>query len=85
MAISLAVIIILGLGADYLFRRLKLPGLVGMLLVGILARPYVLGRLRPEMMVVSGDFRKIALIVILLRAGFTLQRETLNRTARPAR
>ena len=84
MAISLAVIIILGLGADYLFRRLKLPGLVGMLLVGILVGPYVLGLLRPEMMVVSGDFRKIALIVILLRAGFTLRRETLNRTARPA-
>jgi NhaP-type Na+/H+ or K+/H+ antiporter len=84
MAISLAVIIILGLGADYLFRRLKLPGLVGMLLVGILVGPHVLGLLRPEMMVVSADFRKIALIVILLRAGFTLRRETLNRTARPA-
>ena len=84
MAISLALIIILGLGADYLFRRLKMPGLVGMLLVGILVGPYVLGLLRPEMMAVSADFRKIALIVILLRAGFTLRRETLNRTARPA-
>ena len=84
MAISLALIIILGLGADYLFRRLKMPGLVGMLLVGILVGPHVLGLLRPEMMAVSADFRKIALIVILLRAGFTLRRETLNRTARPA-
>jgi NhaP-type Na+/H+ or K+/H+ antiporter len=84
MAISLALIIILGLGADYLFRRLRLPGLVGMLLVGILVGPHVLGLLRPEMMAVSADFRKIALIVILLRAGFTLRRETLNRTARPA-
>ena len=84
MAVSLAIIIILGLAADYLFRRLKLPGLVGMLLVGILVGPHVLGLLRPEMMAVSADFRKIALIVILLRAGFTLRRETLNRTARPA-
>lgn len=84
MAISLALIIILGLSADYLFRRLKLPGLVGMLLVGILVGPHVLGLLRPEMMAVSADFRRIALIVILLRAGFTLRRETLNRTARPA-
>jgi solute carrier family 9B (sodium/hydrogen exchanger), member 1/2 len=84
MAISLALIIILGLLADYLFRRLKLPGLVGMLLVGILVGPHVLGLLRPEMMAVSADFRRIALIVILLRAGFTLRRETLNRTARPA-
>jgi solute carrier family 9B (sodium/hydrogen exchanger), member 1/2 len=84
MAISLAFIIILGLGADYLFRRLKLPGLVGMLLVGVLVGPHALGLLRPEMMAVSADFRKIALIVILLRAGFTLRRDTLNRTARPA-
>jgi NhaP-type Na+/H+ or K+/H+ antiporter len=84
MAISLAFIIILGLVADYLFRRLKLPGLVGMLLVGMLVGPHVLGLLRPEMMAVSADFRKLALIVILLRAGFELRRDTLHRTARPA-
>jgi len=42
MAVSLAVIIILGLAADYLFRRLNLPGLVGMLLVGIVVGPHVL-------------------------------------------
>jgi len=84
MAISLAFIIVLGLGADYLFRKLKLPGLVGMLLVGMLAGPHVLGLLQPEMMAVSADFRKIALIVILLRAGFELRKDTLHRTARPA-
>jgi NhaP-type Na+/H+ or K+/H+ antiporter len=84
MAISLALIIILGLAADYLFRRLKLPGLLGMLLAGILVGPYGLHLLRPEMMAVSGDFRKLALIVILLRAGFELRRDVLNRTARPA-
>jgi NhaP-type Na+/H+ or K+/H+ antiporter len=84
MAISLAFIIILGLGADYVFRRLKLPGLVGMLLVGMLVGPHVLGLLRPEMMSVSADFRKIALIVILLRAGFELRKDVLHRTARPA-
>ena len=84
MAISIAVVIILGLTADYLFRQLKVPGLVGMLLAGILAGPYVLGLLRPDMMDVSGDFRKIALIVILLRAGFELQRDTVNRVGRAA-
>jgi NhaP-type Na+/H+ or K+/H+ antiporter len=84
MAISLAFIIILGLAADYLFRRLKLPGLVGMLLVGMLVGPHVLGLLKPEMMAVSADFRKLALIVILLRAGFELRKDTLHRTARPA-
>ena len=84
MALSLAIIILLGLGADYLFRRAKLPGLVGMLFAGVLAGPYVLGLLSPEMMDVSGDFRKIALIVILLRAGFELNRDTLNRVGRAA-
>lgn len=84
MAISLAFILILGLGADYVFRRFKLPGLVGMLLVGMLLGPHVLGLLRPEMMAISADFRKIALIVILLRAGFELRKDVLHRTARPA-
>ena len=84
MAVSIALIIVLGLGADYIFRRMALPGLVGMLLVGILAGPYVLGLFSPEIMDVSGDFRKIALIVILLRAGFELHRDTLKRVGRAA-
>jgi NhaP-type Na+/H+ or K+/H+ antiporter len=84
MAISIALIILLGLCGDYLFRQLKLPGLVGMLLVGILIGPYVLNLMAPEMIKVSGDFRKIALIVILLRAGFELRRDTLNRVGRAA-
>ncbi|MCP4104794.1 MAG: sodium:proton antiporter [Desulfobacteraceae bacterium] len=84
MAVSIAIIIIFGLGADYLLRKFKLPGLVGMLLVGVLAGPCVLNLISPEMMKVSGDFRKIALIVILLRAGFELHRDTLNRVGRAA-
>jgi len=79
MAASLSFIIVMGLLADYAFRRLKLPGLVGMLIVGVLCGPYVLNLIAPEMMQVSGDFRKIALIVILLRAGFELHRDTLHR------
>ena len=65
MAVSIALIILLGLCGDYLFRQMKLPGLVGMLLVGIFIGPYVLNLIAPDMMMVSGDFRKIALIVIL--------------------
>lgn len=84
MAFSLAFIIIIGLGADFLFRKARLPGLVGMLIVGIMTGPYVLGLMRPELMTVSGDFRRIALIVILLRAGFELHRDTLNRVGRAA-
>ena len=79
MALSLAFIVLAGLLADSLFRRLRLPGLVGMLIVGVLVGPHVLDILKPEMMAVSGDFRKIALIVILLRAGLELRRDTLHR------
>ncbi len=84
MAISIALIIVLGLCSDFLFKKMKLPGLVGMLFVGILCGPYVLNLMSPDMMKVSGDFRKIALIVILLRAGFELRRDTLNRIGRAA-
>jgi len=84
MAISIALIILLGLTADYIARRFKIPGLVGMLFAGVVCGPYVLDLLAPEMMVVSGDFRKIALIVILLRAGFELRRDTLNRVGKTA-
>lgn len=84
MAFSIALIIILGLAADYFFRRMRLPGLVGMLFVGVLAGPYVLGMISPEMMASSGDFRKIALVVILLRAGFELRRDAMHRVGRAA-
>ena len=84
MAFSIALIIILGLGGDYLFKRLQLPGLIGMLIVGVLAGPFVLNLMSPEMMKVSGDFRKIALIVILLRAGFDLLRDAFKRVGRAA-
>ena len=79
MALSLAFIVLAGLLADALFRRMRLPGLVGMLIVGVLVGPHMLDILRPDMMAVSGDFRKIALIVILLRAGLELRRDTLRK------
>jgi len=84
MAVSLSFIIIFGLAADYIFRRIKIPGLVGMLITGILCGPYMFNLMAPEMMTVSADFRKIALIVILLRAGFELHRDTLHRVGMAA-
>lgn len=84
MAATLSLIIIIGFLSDYLFRKLKMPGLVGMLLAGVLCGPYLLDLMAPEMMAVSADFRKVALIVILLRAGFELHRETLHRVGRAA-
>jgi NhaP-type Na+/H+ or K+/H+ antiporter len=79
MIVSLAELVVLSLIVDWAFRRLTIPGLVGMLLLGVAFGPYVLGLIDPELLTASADFRLIALIVILLRAGFELSKETLNR------
>lgn len=79
MAVSIAELILLGLLADWVFRKLRLPGLVGMLLLGILFGPFVLGWMAPDFMAVSSDLRLMALIVILLRAGLELSREVLSK------
>ena len=84
MALSLALIILFGLAADYLFTRMRLPGLIGMLMVGILFGPHVFDLIKPELLRVSADFRMIALVVILLRAGLETKRDTLNRVGRTA-
>ncbi len=84
MAISLAELILLGLLVDYIFRKIRVPGLVGMLCVGIVIGPYVLQILKPDLLSSSSDLRMIALIVILLRAGFELSKDTLKRVGRQA-
>ena len=84
MAFSIALIVLLGLFSEYLFRRIKLPGLLGMLVVGIVCGPHVLNILDPALMKVSADLRMVALIVILLRAGLELRRDTLNKVGRSA-
>jgi len=84
MAVSLALIALLGLYANYLFEKVKLPGLLGMLFIGILCGPFVFDIIQPELLKVSADLRMVALIVILLRAGLELRRDTLNRVGRPA-
>ncbi len=84
MAVSLALVVLFGLLSAYFFKNMKLPGLLGMLIVGILSGPYVFNLLQPELMKVSADLRMVALIVILLRAGLELRRDTLNRVGRPA-
>lgn len=85
VAISIAFIILLGLLSDHVFRRwFCIPGLVGMLLTGILLGPYGLNVIDNAILAVSSDFRMIALIVILLRAGFATRKDTLNRVGRSA-
>ncbi|MEW5802176.1 MAG: cation:proton antiporter [bacterium] len=84
MALALAKIIIFGLIADWLLRKVRIPGLIGMLLVGVAFGPYALGWLSPELLAIAADLRLIALIVILLRAGFQLSKDTLNRVGKLA-
>lgn len=84
MATSLAIIIILGLLANEIFRKMKLPGLLGMIIVGIIIGPYGLDWLSEDILKVSGDFRKIALIVILIRAGLGIKKEDLKKVGAPA-
>jgi NhaP-type Na+/H+ or K+/H+ antiporter len=83
LAVSMALLILLGLLFDYLFRRMRLPGLVGMLIVGMLCGPHVFNIIQPELFKVSADFRTAALIVILLRAGLKIQAQKIMRMGRP--
>jgi NhaP-type Na+/H+ or K+/H+ antiporter len=84
MATDLAIVIILGLLANAIFTKIKLPGLLGMIIIGILIGPYGFNLLSEEILKVSADFRKIALIIILLRAGFGISKEDLKKVGAPA-
>jgi len=79
---GLAELLILGLLADGLFRRLGVPGLIGMLLVGVALGQSGLGLLDPRLLALSGDLRQMALVVILLRVGFGLNLGTLRQVGR---
>lgn len=78
MATSLGIVVLLGMAAQYTFTKLHLPGLLGMLLVGMVLGPYGLNLIDADMMRVSADFRKLALIVILLRAGLGISKEDVK-------
>jgi NhaP-type Na+/H+ or K+/H+ antiporter len=65
-------------------RKLKLPGIVGMIFTGIILGPYALNLIAPEILNISADIREIALIVILTRAGLALNIEDLKKVGRPA-
>ena len=84
MLTSLALIFLFGLAMAALCQRLRLPRIVGMLLTGVLLGPYALGRLDPSILAVSADLRKMALVIILLKAGLTLDLADLRRVGRPA-
>lgn len=79
MASSLALIVILGLIMNELFEKMRLPGLLGMLILGIIIGPYGFNLIDNGVLNISSDLRKIALIVILLRAGLGISIVELKR------
>lgn len=81
---SIALIMLIGMSAGWVCRKVKLPGLIGMLFIGIILGPYVLNMLDSSILLVSADIRKIALVIILTRAGLTLNLEDLKKVGRPA-
>jgi len=84
IALSLALIIVLGLIFSRLFSKIGLPGLLGMLILGVLMGPYFLNLLDPSLLAMSGDLRVLALIIILLRAGLSLHRDALRKVGSQA-
>lgn len=84
MLTSLAYIFLLGLSLGYIFSKLKLPALLGMLFTGIILGPYVLNLLSPSILSISADLRQLALVIILTRAGLALDLDDLKKVGRPA-
>ncbi|MEA4868663.1 MAG: cation:proton antiporter [Rikenellaceae bacterium] len=84
MLTSLAYIFLLGLALGYIFKKLRLPSLIGMLLTGIILGPYALNALSPTLLGISAELRQIALIIILMRAGLALDIKDLRKVGRPA-
>lgn len=84
MLTSLAYVFLVGLAAAALCQKLRLPRIIGMLFTGILLGPYVLNLLDPSILSVSADLRQLALVIILMKAGLSLNLGDLKRVGRPA-
>lgn len=84
MLTSLSFIFLVGLAMGAICQKLKLPRIIGMLATGIVLGPYVLDLLDPSILSISADLRKMALIIILLKAGLSLNLDDLKKVGRPA-
>lgn len=84
MLLSVGLILLVGMLLGWLCQKLKLPSLLGLLLTGVLLGPYVLDLLDPSILNISAELRKIALIIILTRAGLGLDISGLKKIGRPA-
>jgi len=84
MLLSLMLLLIIGFIAAKLVSYIRLPGLIGMLVVGVVLGPYLFNILDANLLLVSQDLRHFALVVILIRAGLGLQRTNLKKVGLPA-
>ena len=84
MLLSLALILLVGFSLSGILNKLKVPGLLGMIITGVILGPYVLNLIDPTILAISSDLREIALIVILLRAGLSMDLKDLRKIGKPA-
>lgn len=84
MLTSLSLIFLVGLAMGAICQKLNLPRIIGMLVTGIVLGPYVLDWLDPSILSISADLRKMALIIILLKAGLSLDLQDLKKAGRSA-
>ena len=84
MLLSIALILLVGMSASWICKKIKLPGLLGMLATGIVLGPYVLNLIDSSILNISSELRKITLIIILTRAGLGLDITGLKKIGRPA-
>ena len=84
MLISIAMILLMGMFMGWICKKIHLPSLTGMIFTGIILGPYFLNMIDSSLLNISSDLRKIALIIILTRAGLSLDLNDLKRVGRPA-
>lgn len=84
MLTSIAIIFLSGLLLGYIFKKIKLPGLIGYIIVGIVMGPYAFDMIDESILSIAPDLRQIALVIILTRAGLSLDLESLKKVGRPA-
>lgn len=84
MLASLSLIFLVGLAMGAICQKLKMPRIIGMLVTGIVLGPYVFDFLDPSILSISSELRKLALIIILLKAGLSLDLKDLKKAGRPA-
>lgn len=84
MLLSLSLVFLSGLAGAYIAQALRLPRIIGMLAAGIIVGPCCLGVLDEKILCISPDLRKLALVIILIKAGLSLNLEDLKRVGRPS-